>query len=269
VNTVNYGRIADEIIRSLRPRSVFDAGCCRGLADALRDRGVSVLAGPLTNGPDRCDLITCLNVTDHLPEERVFAGADTVLFSSAAAEATDVLLREFAGRGFSPDIAYDAGYAAPDAMLLRRAPALPPDVVQLFSECLRLRRAAAGHERLQEDFEGLRRLQQQLMKDARELSARVVTRHEQAAVSAEQLAELEARLRKGLAGNQDVSSEVRRIAADVAELRGRTAQLDRRTTEIDGVVRGLSAQVESMLQSRVWRALVSAGGLLLRVSGRK
>jgi hypothetical protein len=267
VNTVKYGRIADEIIRSLRPRSVCDAGCCKGLADALRDRGVPVLTAPLTDLPDRCDLITCLNVTEDLPEERTLRAADSVLFSASIA--TERWLNVLAGYGLSPDITYDAGYAAPDAMLLRRGPALAPEVTQLFSECLRLRRAVAANERLQEEYQALRKLQQQLMTDARELSARTMKQHEQTGMSSEQLAELESRLRKELTGNQEVSPEVRRIAADVADLRGRVAQLDRRTTEMDGVVRALSRQVEGMLHSRVWRALVSAGGLLLRISGRK
>jgi hypothetical protein len=264
VNTVNYVRIADEITRGLRPRSVFDAGCCSGLAEALRARGVSVLTGPLAEEPDRCDLIVCLNVREHLPEERALAAADTVLFSSAVE--TERWLNVLAGHGFSPDIVYDASYAAPDAVLLRRGPALAPDVVQLFSECLRLRRAVAANQHLQEDFDALRKLQRQLMTDARELSARLLRRREEdAGATVEQIAALEERLRKQ---HQDLSPEIRRMAADVADLRGRMAHMDRRTAELDGAVRGLSGQVESVLQSRVWKALVSAGGFLLRVTGR-
>jgi hypothetical protein len=277
VNTVNYGRIADEIIRSLRPRIVLDAGCCERLGDALHERGVSVLTGSLTDAPDRrCDLLTCLNAPERLPEEHALAATDTVLFSAAGSPPPEPWLNVFAARGFSPDITYDASYAAPDAMLLRRQPALPPDVLQLFSECLRLRRTAAGNTRLQEeiarqaeDFEALRALQRQLMADARELSARVLTRQHEAAVSSQQLAELESRLRSEFRHSPDVSPEIRRIAAECAELRGQVAQLGRRTTELDRAVHDVSGQVETLLHSRVWRALTTAGGLLLRVTGRK
>ena len=92
---MNYGRIAAEIIRSLRPRSVFDAGCCRELVDALRERGVSIAAGP----PHRCDLLTCLNVPE--PRADVLAAADTVLFSSADS-ASEVARAWFADHGFAP-----------------------------------------------------------------------------------------------------------------------------------------------------------------------
>ncbi len=109
-----FGGIADEIIRSLRPKRAFDAGCAWGfLVESFHDRGVEScgvdiskyaientrpdirrycslgsLADPIPGG--RYDLVTCIEVLEHMPEaesrmaiRQMTLAADSILFSSS------------------------------------------------------------------------------------------------------------------------------------------------------------------------------------------
>ncbi|MGC1165693.1 MAG: methyltransferase domain-containing protein [Solirubrobacterales bacterium] len=99
-----FGKIADGIVRDLRPASVLDAGCAMGfLVEALRERGVDArgidvseyaisqvhesirehcevrsLTDPITR---RYDLIVCIEVLEHIPA----ADADAAVGSLCAA----------------------------------------------------------------------------------------------------------------------------------------------------------------------------------------
>jgi GT2 family glycosyltransferase/SAM-dependent methyltransferase len=162
-----FGHFADEIVRQLNPRTVLDIGCAKGfLVECLRDRGVEAYGFDVSeyainevrpdikpycwvgSGSDSIsknyDLITCIEVCEHLPESeaqdairQMTAHADRILFSSTPgdfAEPTHVnvrpvidWLRLFAEFSFAPDEAFDAGFIAPQAMLLRRAQVRPSD----------------------------------------------------------------------------------------------------------------------------------------------
>ena len=156
-----YGRVAGEIVRSLAPRRVFDAGCAIGLlVEALWDRGVEAhgrdissyaisqvradmrpycaegsIADPID---DEYDLVLCIEVLEHMLEaealraiESVTAAAPRVLFSSSPVdldESTHInvrptiyWLRRFAEAGFAPVVGYDASFVCPHAMLLERS----------------------------------------------------------------------------------------------------------------------------------------------------
>jgi cellulose synthase/poly-beta-1,6-N-acetylglucosamine synthase-like glycosyltransferase/glycosyltransferase involved in cell wall biosynthesis len=108
-----FAGIADQIIRSLRPKRVFDAGCAWGfLVEALSDRGVEAfgvdvsayaianvrrdiqahcsvasLTEPIKGGP--YDLLTCIEVLEHMPAGEAHQAihgmtqvTETILFSS-------------------------------------------------------------------------------------------------------------------------------------------------------------------------------------------
>jgi 2-polyprenyl-3-methyl-5-hydroxy-6-metoxy-1,4-benzoquinol methylase len=115
-----YAGIVDEIIRSLGPRRVLDAGCALGMVvEAFWDRGVEAegvdiseyaianvradmrehsrvpsLTEPFTS---RYDLIVCVEVLEHMPAEaavtaieNMAASTDTVLFSSSPRDFEEV-----------------------------------------------------------------------------------------------------------------------------------------------------------------------------------
>ena len=181
-----FGLVADEIIRSLKPRTVFDAGCALGfLVEAFWDRGVvakgvdisefaisqvrrdmqpyckqSSLTAPIEG---KYDLVTCIEVLEHLlPEQtetviaNITAAADTVLFSSSPSDFTEPThfnvrplinwLSLFAQAGFWPDCLFDASFLAPHAVLLRRQNSQPEEMLSLFSEKIRLKCALVERE---------------------------------------------------------------------------------------------------------------------------
>src|SRR5258708_8876694 len=162
-----FGHVADEIIWQLNPRTVLDVGCAKGfLVECLRDRGVEAYGFDVSEyaigevRPDimqycwvgsasdsiskSYDLITCIEVCEHLAESeaedavrQMTSHADTILFSSTPGDFEEPThinvrpvidwLRLFARFSFAPDQAFDAGFVAPQAMLLRRAQARPSD----------------------------------------------------------------------------------------------------------------------------------------------
>ncbi len=181
-----FGLIADEVIRSLKPRRVFDAGCAMGfLVESFWDRGVEAsgvdvsayaisqvrrdiqpycseasLIDPI---PGNYDLLTCIEVLEHvLPEQTEtvianLAGAtDTILFSSSPTDLTEAThfnvrpvigwLKIFANAGFWPDCIFDASFIAPHAVLLRKQQPPSEDLLGLFSEKTRIKCALVERE---------------------------------------------------------------------------------------------------------------------------
>ena len=174
-----FNRVADELIRTVRPHRVFDAGCAMGfLVESFRDRGVDAWGADISDYAinnvrtdvrpfcrvgsiteplaEHYDLITCIEVIEHIPESNVRVGiqrlteaADTIFFSSTPDdfdEPTHVSvqlpvywLKLFAEFGFWPDIYYDGTFLTPHAFLVRRGgKVLSDDVIALFGEKLRL-----------------------------------------------------------------------------------------------------------------------------------
>jgi len=156
-----FSNIADQIIGRLHPRRVLDVGCAKGfLVECLRDRGVdaygfdvsefainevrpdmqrycwvATLAEPLS---EKYDLITCIEVLEHVSEEEgreairnMTSHSDEVLFSSTATDFTEPThvnvrpliewLRVFADFSFVPDAEFDASFIALHAVLFRRS----------------------------------------------------------------------------------------------------------------------------------------------------
>ncbi|MGH8987686.1 MAG: glycosyltransferase [Acidimicrobiales bacterium] len=155
-----FSIVADNVVRSFSPTTVFDAGCGVGfLVEALWDRGVEAHGRDISNyaiskvrddAREYChvgsvaepidgtyDLAVCIDVLEHLePDEadraiaQVTAASDRVLFSSAPVETREPThrtvrppvywLRRFAHHGFAPALGYDATYVSPHALLLER-----------------------------------------------------------------------------------------------------------------------------------------------------
>jgi SAM-dependent methyltransferase len=151
-----FRAMAEYIQRSIKPKTVLDVGCAKGfLVEALRDReieayGIDIseyaigevrpdirpycrvasISSPLSH---RYDLITCIEVLEHLPEvdairaiANMCQAADDILFSSTPDdfdEPTHVNVRprsywveRFQECGFSLDADFDPKAIAPHAM---------------------------------------------------------------------------------------------------------------------------------------------------------
>ena len=164
--------IADRIVRELQPSSVLDAGCAKGfLVEQLRERGVDASGidmsehaiaevhesvrdhcrvASLTEPLDRrYDLITCIEVLEHLPAaearaavDNLAAATDRLLLSSSPAdygEPTHLNVQPpehwsalLAADEFLRDLDYDASYITPWAALYTRRPTSTPEVVRAY-----------------------------------------------------------------------------------------------------------------------------------------
>jgi SAM-dependent methyltransferase len=190
---VFFGRIADELIRSFRPKRVFDAGCAHGfLVEALWDRGVEAWGRDISSfansdvRPDmrpycavgsiadpiegRYDLITCIEVLEHMPEAEAIraigtmaSATDRILFSSSPTDFKETThinvrppiywLRLFADQGFAPDLGYDATYILPHTIVLQRAGTAPAERDLLAcAELVRARVLLAEREQKNRDL---------------------------------------------------------------------------------------------------------------------
>ena len=180
-----FARVADEVVRSFSPKTVFDAGCGMGfLVEALWDRGVEAHGTDISDyaiskvrrdAREYCrvgsvaepidgtyDLVVCVDVLEHLVPgeadraiEQLTAASDRVLFSSTPKDVGEPThrtvrpaiywLRRFAGRGFAPVLGYDATYVSPQALLFERAGAPVPDDVLVGAAELVALRLAQAH----------------------------------------------------------------------------------------------------------------------------
>lgn len=168
-----FSRIADHIVREIRPRRVLDAGCAMGLlVEALRERGVEAFGLDLSSyaiarvpAPvrefcwqasitdeldERYDLIVCQEVLPHLPlddAERAVANfcrhSDDVLFSvmpyPPAPRHANVAPPEhwaavFAGHAFFRDFGFDGSCITPFAVRYRHTPEAVGEVVRRYEE---------------------------------------------------------------------------------------------------------------------------------------
>lgn len=160
-----FGAVADRVVSELAPETVLDVGCAFGfLVEALRDRGVDAKgtdfseyaisqAGGSAVGHcsvrsalepihDRYDLITCIEVIEHIEQgqdrialEHMANATDRILLSTTPfdyAEPTHVNVQPpeywaslMAGLGFYRDLDYDASYLTAWAgLFVRREPTL-------------------------------------------------------------------------------------------------------------------------------------------------
>ena len=155
-----FGDAADRIVAEIRPRSVMDVGCAIGLlVECLRERGVDArgidvsdyaisqlpteladycsIGSALEPLPGRYDLITCIEIVEHLSAEDgeramdvLCSHTDDILFSSSPldevepthvnVQSTDYWAAAFARRGFFRDAGHDASYISPWAVRFRR-----------------------------------------------------------------------------------------------------------------------------------------------------
>jgi len=280
-----FGQVADQIVRTIAPKTVLDAGCAKGfLVAALRERGVDAQGIDLSetaisSAPEQLrdhlriasltepleghyDLVTCIEVIEHLDPvdapaavANLAAVTDHVLFSSAPddfREPTHVGLRPperwaelFAEYGMFR-ADHDAGYLSPWALLLERRDTSMLELVR-------------DQERI------LARLQREVV--------------EQRTAILDQQAQLERKVRVHAADRGDQHSveslreEVLRLRdlvvskeAELATARGRVVELESWVFRYDHLV----DRHEAVLQSTSWRvsqSLLAPLRLLRRLRG--
>jgi len=189
-----FGRIADRIVADIAPRRTMDVGCAMGfLVEALRARGVDArgidvsdyaigqahpdvapylaVASAAEPLPERYDLVTCIEVLEHMPSDLadraidvLAAAADDILFSSSPtdhAEPTHVNVRPpdawaaaFARRGFYRDADFDATFLTPWAARFRKVDGPLGGVVAAYER--RLWQVADANHQLREANAALR-----------------------------------------------------------------------------------------------------------------
>lgn len=223
----SFAAKAREIAARLGPRTVLDAGCAIGfLVQALRREGVEAYgvdvsewaisqvpeairahcwSGSITTElPRDYDLITCIEVLEHLPAQEAEAALGNlcrhttrVLFSSTPDhfdEVTHVNVQPpehwaalFAVHGFFRDADFDASFIAPHAVLFQRGLSLPSAVAAYERWALCSRRELQG-VRDHRDY-----LYSEVLELQRQLSA---ARAELAALEATKTFRLTRRLRR-------------------------------------------------------------------------
>ena len=192
-----FASVAGNLVKTLQPGTVLDVGCALGmLVEALRERGVDARGidisswaieqvpaalkpfcnvGSVTEDLDgRYDLITCIEVMEHLPPSLADAcianlcrHAEMVLFSSTPddfeepthlnVEPGSYWAQLFLRHGFVRDFGYDATFLARQAVLFRRMEADVEELVEGYEQALwrtsteyygRLRDAVDEHDQL-------------------------------------------------------------------------------------------------------------------------
>lgn len=244
-----FGGIADQIIRSLRPQNVFDAGCGWGfLVESFWDRGVESSGVDISEygishvRPDMIpycrvaslvepfdrhyDLITCIEVLEHmLPEEvdqaiaNLCRASDRILFSSTPRDFDEpthrsvrpvmAWLRAFQKHGFVPDVLYDASFFAPHGFLVHRQSEPLPDETLVLF-----------NERVQLRIELVDKLQRliQAAKDIYELRTRSESAEQERDQYRHRAEELGCTVEEWIANSTELRREMRH-AEDEATLR--------------------------------------------------
>src|SRR4030095_6123941 len=176
-----FNHIAEQLIQSLKPRTILDVGCAIGfLVEAFWRRGVraygidvseyaitqvpedlkgfcsvrSVLEPLPENFPLTFDLLTCIEVLEHMPSDEgkraiknMVSKTRCILFSSTPhdlVEPTHVNVRpviywlqSFAEVGFYPDLRFDASFVSPQAFFLRKTrPKANEDILPFFADSI-------------------------------------------------------------------------------------------------------------------------------------
>ena len=324
---VFFGRIADELIQALHPQRVLDAGCALGfLVEAFWERGVEAWGvdispyaisqvrrdlqrycqvGSIADSiAGRYDLITCIEVLEHLPEaqatraiENMARATDTIVFSSTpydAGEQTHINVRPviswlqlFREQRFAPDPGFDGSFICDHAILFRRSEEqFSDEMLRLYARYIRQRHdirvrdnaLREKEERIGELERGLAAVQPGKEQLERELSSARAQVQLLESAQEEIHSNLEAANRQLAAlietrSGRNASPEPGTAAAieDVTDLiRAQAAIVRSLEFRVSGVEQRSAQMVQAVtgiLDSRIWRTLVKGGGLIQKLFG--
>jgi hypothetical protein len=185
------------------------------------------------------------------------SAADAVLIAG-----DDLPSVEAAGRaGFAPDTTLSRR----GAVLMRRgAVPWPAEALRYFVQSLEWRSASLELEAERKLNGALQGIQAQLSRDADDLRAAIQSGA--GGVDESRLRAMEESLRADIDARFE---ELKRGGREESDIRGHLARLDRKILEVNRGIQALSGRIDGIFASRTWKALTAAGGVLLRVTGRK
>jgi GT2 family glycosyltransferase len=259
----HFGRIADMIARTINPATMLDAGCAMGfLVEALRDRGIDAYGidisdyaidcvrddikpfcwvGSLTESlPRHYDLITCIEVLEHLPKEagmraiaQLCEATNDIIFSSSPDDYTESThfnvqppeywAAAFAAHGFSRDVDFDGYLISPWAVRFRKT-------------CDTVEHLVRSYERklwpLNKQVTVLRQSLQQKVAESTQRGAALDQQQQRSDSLVEQLAQEQGR-------RQELEAQIRERAEQLTLL---NARLSQETKAVEQLRRALEAQ---------------------------
>lgn len=285
-----FGKVADHIVRELRPRRVLDAGCAKGfLVEQLRDRGVDAYGidisehaisevhesvkdfcrvGSLTDPIEgHYDLITCIEVVEHMPSpdgrvalDNLCKATDRLLLSTSPydyGEPTHLNVQPpeqwsalLANNDFTRELDYDASYLTPWATLYTHKPTPVPELVRAYDRSWWRLRLEVQETRTQ-----LLQLQARLEEVTTGIGDEGERRVGELSDEREQLRKEVLRLRDLVVGKD---AELATALGRVEEM---TAMLQR--------YGNLEVRLNDVLQSNSWRLSQAAGLPLRKLRERK
>lgn len=194
-----FENIADKIVKEIKPKTVLDVGCAMGhLVTALRDRGVeaygidvspyaiskvredsktycrvfSALDGLPEDFPKKFDLVTTIEVAEHLREEdceqfirNICSYADQIIFSSTPddfwerthynVQQIEYWAKRFAMNGFLRDINYSCQYISKQAVRFSRSDDTLVHIVEDYERHIRqeTKEYCNKHNKLKKEIE--------------------------------------------------------------------------------------------------------------------
>lgn len=240
----------------------------------------------------RFDLITCIEVLEHLSSadaevavRRLCEASDAILFSSSPSdlnEATHQNVRPilswihlFANHGFYPDMLFDAQFLTPWAMLLRRKEPLPAEALVFFAGVLSARSVpqepchapmtAAGSQPADgapiEISKAIHALGADLQHSKTQIQAIDILQSDIAGIKGS-IHSTETSLASVQVGLHAVQARLLQLAECES---GSRDGVDANLVRLEQDHRHTAAQVENLLNSRIWRTLQAGGGVLLRL----
>ena len=169
-----FGNYAERIIKEINPQKTLDVGCARGFfVEALHDRGVEAYGIDISDYAiaevrgdikpfckvqsallpigERYDLITCIEVLEHLDNKdiplairRMCEASDDIIFSSTpfdyeeeshiSIHSPEYWVEQFAYNGFYHDVQYDCSYIAVQTMRFRKMEKSKIDLIREYEK---------------------------------------------------------------------------------------------------------------------------------------
>jgi glycosyltransferase involved in cell wall biosynthesis/2-polyprenyl-3-methyl-5-hydroxy-6-metoxy-1,4-benzoquinol methylase len=272
-----FNEVAEQLIRSLKPRTVLDVGCAIGfLIEAFWRRGVRAYGidiseyaisqvpqdlrsfcrvlsatAPLPEDfPQKYDLITCIEVLEHIPEkdaryaiQNMASRTECILVSSTPDDLTEPThvnvrpviywLQLFAEVGFYPDLRFDASFVSPQAFLVRKEiPRLDEDTLPLFSESINKKFQIIAQQQQIATLTGTNQeLEQKLENETRTRDRALESLTQEVLALKQTEHELKEQLQRERTDRQSIQERLEALDREAERLRPTVEQLEKTLTE--------------------------------------